>query len=193
MIHDLVIKNRSYRRFDQSVEIPVSDLENLVELARLSSSSRNLQPLKYLLSNSAERNKEIFSALSWAGYLKDWPGPEEGERPSAYIVMLGDTKIAPAFSIDPGIAAQSILLGAIEKGYGGCIIGTINTEKLEKTLKIPSYLEAIYVIALGRPVEVVKIEDMGANGDVKYWRDENRVHHVPKRLLKDIIVDFGPK
>jgi nitroreductase len=190
MIHELVLRNRSYRRFDESIEISVNELENLVELARLSSSSRNLQPLKYILSNSAEGNKAIFSTLSWAGYFKDWPGPEEGERPSAYIVMLGDAKIAPAFSIDPGIAAQSILLGAVEKGYGGCIIGTINTDKLEKILKIPSYLEIVYVIAVGKPVEVVKIEDLGANGDIKYWRDENKVHHVPKRLLKDIIVSF---
>jgi nitroreductase len=190
MIHDLVLRNRSYRRFDESVEISVSELESLVELARLSSSSRNLQPLKYILSNSTERNKAIFSTLSWAGYFKNWPGPQEGERPSAYIVMLGDAKIAPAFSIDPGIAAQSILLGAVEKGYGGCIVGTINTDKLEKILKIPSYLEIVYVIAVGKPVEIVKIEDLGANGDIKYWRDENKIHHVPKRLLKDIIVRF---
>jgi len=190
MIHDLILKNRSYRRFDQSVNIPLADLENLVELARLSSSSRNLQPLKYVLSNKAERNQEIFPALSWAGYLKEWTGPVEGERPSAYIIMLGDTKIAPAFSVDPGIAAQSILLGATEKGYGGCIIGTINAEKLEKYLKTPTHLEIIYVIALGKPVEVVQIEDLPASGDVKYWRDENKVHHVPKRLLKDIIVNI---
>ena len=190
MIHDLILKNRSYRRFDQSVNIALADLESLVELARLSSSSRNLQPLKYVLSNKVERNKEIFPALSWAGYFKEWPGPVEGERPSAYIIMLGDTKIAPAFSVDPGIAAQSILLGATEKGYGGCIIGTINAEKLEKFLKTPSHLEIIYVIALGKPVEVVQIEDLPESGDVKYWRDENKVHHVPKRSLKDIIVNL---
>ena len=190
MIHDLILKNRSYRRFDQSVNIALADLESLVELARLSSSSRNLHPLKYVLSNKVERNKEIFPALSWAGYFKEWPGPVEGERPSAYIIMLGDTKIAPAFSVDPGIAAQSILLGATEKGYGGCIIGTINAEKLEKFLKTPSHLEIIYVIALGKPVEVVQIEDLPESGDVKYWRDENKVHHVPKRSLKDIIVNL---
>jgi nitroreductase len=188
MLLELIRKNRSYRRFDQSAEISMAELESLVELARISSSSRNLQPLKYFLSNTAAVNKEIFPALSWAGYLKDWPGPEEGERPSAYIIMMGDTKIAPAFSVDPGIAAQSILLGAVEKGYGGCIIGTINTEKLEKLLKVPSHLEIIYVIAIGKPVEVVQLEDLPENGEVKYWRDENRVHHVPKRLLKDIIV-----
>jgi len=188
MIHALVLRNRSYRRYDESFEIPVTELEHLIELARLSSSSRNLQPLKYIISNSKERNAIIFSTLSWAGYLRDWPGPVEGERPSAYIIMLGDTKISSGFSIDPGIAAQSILLGAAEKGYGGCIIGTVNKENLEKQLKIPSHLEVMYVIALGKPVEVVQLEDVKENGDIKYWRDEHKVHHVPKRLLKDIIV-----
>lgn len=188
MIRELVIRNRSYRRFDESVEITFQQLENLVELARFSSSSRNLQPLKYILSESKDLNKIIFSTLSWAGYLKEWPGPQEGERPSAYILMLGDTKVSSGFSIDPGIAAQSILLGANEMGYGGCIIGTINKDKLEKLLKIPSHLEVLYVIALGKPIEIVQIEDLGENGNIKYWRDENKVHHVPKRLLKDIIV-----
>jgi nitroreductase len=188
MVRDLIIQNRSYRRFDESVKITLSQLENLVELARFSSSSRNLQPLKFILSDSRERNKIIFQTLSWAGYFKDWPGPEEGERPSAYIIMLGDTKIAHSFSIDPGISAQSILLGAIEMGYGGCIIGTVNKDQLEKLLKIPAHLEVLYVIALGKPVEVVQIENLAENGDIKYWRDEQKVHHVPKRLLKDLIV-----
>jgi nitroreductase len=188
MIRDLILRNRSYRRFDQSVGISAQELENLIELTRFSSSSQNLQPLKYILSNTADRNKVIFPTLSWAGYLKEWSGPAEGERPSAYIIMLGDTKIAHSFSIDPGIAAQSMLLGAIEMGYGGCIIGTVNKEQLEKLLKIPSHLEVVYVIALGKPVETVQIEDLGENGDIKYWRDELKVHHVPKRLLKDLIV-----
>lgn len=188
MLHDLVLRNRSYRRFDESIEIPVTELESFIELARISSSARNVQPLKYILSNSKERNANILSTLSWAGYLKDWPGPVEGERPSAYVIMLGDTKISSGFSVDPGIAAQSILLGAVEKGYGGCIIGTVNKEKLEKQLKIPSHLEVMYVIALGKPVELVQLEDVKENGDIKYWRDEHKVHHVPKRLLKDIIV-----
>jgi nitroreductase len=188
MIRDLIFRNRSYRRFDESIEIAGKDLENLIELARFSSSARNLQPLKYILSNKKDRNKLIFSAVSWAGYLKDWDGPEEGERPSAYIIMLGDTRIAHSFSIDPGIAAQSMLLGAIEKGFGGCIIGTVNKEKLEKLFKIPAHLEILYVIALGKPVEIVQVEDLTENGDIKYWRDENKVHHVPKRLLSELII-----
>ncbi len=125
MIKGLIIKNRSYRRFFGDFKIDRRALRELVELARLSASGANLQPLKYILSCEPHRNALIFSHLSWAGYLTDWPGPKEAERPSAYIIILGDTEISGDFGCDHGIAAQSILLGAAENGLGGCIIGTI--------------------------------------------------------------------
>ena len=83
-----------------------------------------------------KKNALIFPCLSWAGYLKDWPGPSEEERPSAYIIILGDTKISKSINCDHGIAAQSILLNLSEKGFGGCIIGLIDRPKLRKILNI---------------------------------------------------------
>ncbi|MDD3461941.1 MAG: nitroreductase family protein [Mesotoga sp.] len=121
MLKELIRKNRSYRRFDEDRRISKEELLELVELARLSPSGSNLQPLKYYLSYEQGNNDQIFSTLGWAGYLKDWDGPESGERPTGYIVVLGDSDIAAKFGVDPGIAAQSILLGATEKGMGGCI------------------------------------------------------------------------
>ena len=141
MIKDLIAKNRSYRRFYQDVPVSIEVLKDLIELARLSPSAANRQPLKYILSNKLEINLKIFSCLSWAGYLTDWPGPEEGERPPAYIIMLGDSRITNNYFCDYGIAAQSILLGAVEKGLGGCIFGSVNREKLREKLKIPSYYD----------------------------------------------------
>lgn len=189
MIEDLIKKNRSYRRFYQDVVVERETLVELVGLARLSASGSNLQPLKYVLSCESEKNASIFQHLAWAGYLKDWAGPEEGERPAAYVIILGDTKITKSFGYDPGIAAQSILLGAAEKGLGGCIIGSIQTEKLGKALDIPSGLEILLVIAIGKPKEKVVIEEAGLDGDIKYWRDSEGVHHVPKRALGDIIIE----
>ncbi|MCK4418968.1 nitroreductase family protein, partial [Candidatus Aerophobetes bacterium] len=116
MIRDSIIKNRSYRRFYEEVSIKLETLRELVDLARLSSSAGNLQPLKYILSSDPQKNALIFPHLAWAGYLKDWSGPCEGERPSAYIIILGDKEITHSFGCDHGIAAQSILLGATEKG-----------------------------------------------------------------------------
>ncbi len=189
MIRDYVMQNRTYRRFHQEVGVEPQMLRELVDLARLSASAANLQPLKYILSCESQKNALIFQHLGWAGYLKDWPGPCEGERPSAYIIILGDTQISKSFGCDHGIAAQSILLGATEKGLGGCIIGTVQRRELSKALDIPSRYEILLVLALGKPRETVVIEAIGLTGDLRYWRDSDGVHHVPKRALDDIVLD----
>jgi nitroreductase len=188
MIRDLILKNRSYRRFDSSVAIEESTLRELVDLARHSASGSNLQGLKYILSWTPEKNASIFPALRWAGYLKDWGGPEEGERPTGYIILLGDTATSRAFGVDHGIACQSMLLGAVEKGLGGCIFGSVRRDELRETLAIPEQYEILLALALGKPVEKVVIEDVGPDGNIRYWRDEQGVHHVPKRTLDDLIL-----
>ena len=189
MMCDLILKNRSYRRFYQEVAIKPEMLKELVDLARLSASAMNLQPLKYCLSCEPEKNALIFQHLGWAAYLKDWPGPAEGARPSAYIIVLGDTEISKAFGCDHGIAAQSILLGATEKGFGGCMIATVRRQELSNALGISPRYEILLVIALGKPREKVVIEAVESNGDVRYSRDNQGVHHVPKRALTDIIIN----
>ena len=182
--------NRSYRRFIQSHQISDKEMLVFVNLARLSASGANLQPLKYILSNTEEKNQKIFPTLSWAGYLEEWSGPVEGEKPSAYIIVLGDTGIGNSFQYDAGIACQSILLGAAERGLGGCLIGSINKAALRENLSIPEGYEILLVIALGKPGEKVVIEDLAPEGDIKYWRDENDLHHVPKRGLEELILDW---
>ncbi|RPJ12429.1 MAG: nitroreductase family protein [Desulfobacteraceae bacterium] len=186
-IHELILKNRSYRRFYQDVKIDLNTLKELVELSRLSASGANIQPLKYILSCEPEKNQLIFKTLAWAAYLKNWPGPEDGERPAAYIILLGDKRLKESFGYDPGIAVQSMLLGAVEKGLGGCIIGSISRDSLRKDLNIPDQLEILLVIALGKPKETVVIETIGSNGVIKYWRDDKGVHHVPKRSIEELI------
>ncbi len=186
MLRDLIIKNRSYRRFYQDVTVERATLRELVDLARLSASGSNLQALKFRLSSDVDENAKIFACLGWAGYLKDWPGPAEGERPSAYIVILGDKEISQSFGVNPGIAAQSILLGATEKGLGGCIIGSVDKPKLAQALEISDRYEILLVLALGKPKETVVLETVGPDGDIKYWRDSQGVHHVPKRPLDEI-------
>ncbi len=188
MIEELVKGNRSYRRYYESERVSRETLRCLVNLARLSASAANLQPLKYVLSQEPARNAAIFSTLAWAGYLKDWPGPVPGERPAAYIVVLGDRSIAQNFGCDHGIAAQSILLGAREQGLGGCMLGSIQRDRLRELLKIQENCEILLVIALGRPKEEVVIDEVALGGDIKYWRDDKGVHHVPKRRLADIIL-----
>ena len=188
MLKELVQRNRSYRRFHQEVPVGPGVLRELVDLARLSASGANLQPLKYVLSRDAERNAAVFETLGWAAYLKDWAGPDVGERPAAYIVILGDTTIRKSFGVDPGIAAQSILLGAVEQGLGGCILASIQRDALREALSIAGRYEILLVLALGKPKETVVIDPVGADGEIKYWRDADGVHHVPKRALDEVIV-----
>ena len=186
-LKDLVLKTRSYRRFNESHRIPYKTLEDLVGLARLSASGANRQPLKYILFNSEEDCTRVFPAVIWAAYLKDWDGPVQGERPSGYIIVLGDKSISEGFGVDPGIAAQSIMLGATEAGLGGCMIASIRRDILREGLKIPDRFEILLILALGEPVENVIIEEM-KEGDVKYWRDQLANHHVPKRSLEELII-----
>lgn len=189
-IQELVTKNRSYRRFHQDQAISTEILKELVDLARLSPSAQNKQPLKFILSNTPEKNNLVFSTLKWAGFLTGWNGPEQGERPAAYIIILGDTSIKQPVKWDDAIAAQSILLGAVAKGFGGCILGSIDKPALRESLQIPEIYDTLLVIALGKPRETVQIDPVGQDGDTRYWRDRNDVHHVPKRNLDDVIVGF---
>ncbi len=188
MLKDLILRNRSYRRFHQAESIDRATLESLIELARLSPSASNLQPLRFILSCEPERNAVIFPLIAWAGYLTDWPGPAEGERPAAYIIILADRQISESIRCDHGIAAQSILLGAAELGLGGCLIASVQREKLREALGIADRYEILLVMALGKPAETVVLDTVDAQGSIEYWRDADDVHHVPKRRLADLII-----
>ncbi len=186
----LVKKNRSYRRFHQDHPVTPGQLRDLVGLARLTPSAANRQPLRYILSASPEKNALVFRYLAWAAYLPDWSGPEEGERPAAYIIILNDTTISKSVDCDHGIVAQTILLGAVSRGLGGCMIGAMEKEGLRAELGIPLHYDILLVVALGKPKEKVIIEDIGESADIRYWRDGKGAHHVPKRPLDELILDL---
>jgi nitroreductase len=189
MLAELIKTNRSCRRFDESHPVDPGTLRELIDLARCSASAANRQPLKYILSTNPAKNEDIFACLGWAAYLKNWPGPAPGERPAAYIIIAGDTRISTNFWCDHGIASQSILLGAREMGLAGCIFGAINKPKLKQSCNIPAELDLLLVLAIGKPAEKAVLEQVGPEGDIKYWRDEQQIHHVPKRTLEDIIIN----
>ena len=190
LLKDLLLKDRSIRRFDEKVYIETEDLKSIVGLVRYCASGRNLQPLKYKVVNDPELNKEIFPLCGWAGYLKDWAGPEEGERPVAYIIQCLDTSLTADPMCDEGLQLQAITLGATAMGLGGCIIKSFNKKKLIEILNLPEKYEPRYIYALGYPVEKVVIEDIVSEGDeaIKYYRTEDKVHHVPKRTLNDLLI-----
>lgn len=188
--NEIVEKNRSYRRFNEKQAITKDELKDLVNMARLIPSAQNLQPLKYIIAEEPAKCAIIFQSLFWAGYLTDWAGPEPGQRPSAYIIIVSDREISKSVKWDHAIAAQTILLGATSKGFNGCIIGSANKDRLSRDIKIPDTYEIELVIALGYPVEKIILEDIEPGSSIKYYRDSQGNHHVPKRKLADIIINI---
>ena len=188
MFRSIVKNNRSYRKFQEDSLVKMGTLEDLVDLTRYSASGMNIQSLKYILVT--EKRDLIYPNIKWAAYLKDWGGPKPGERPSSFIMILKDTSIknSPVVQIDIGIACQTILLGASEKGLGGCMIGAFNKEALEKAFNIEAKYELQLVIAIGKPNQNIIIDEIQNGDDIKYWEDKEANHHVPKRKLEDIII-----
>lgn len=178
---------RSYRRFNQNELIRLVELRDIIDHVRLMPSPSNLQPLKFVLVNRRETCQAIFPHLKWAAYLEDWDGPEEGERPAAYIIMLGNRKMSLHIDWDYGIALQIITLSITEKGYGACAIAACNKKKISEILDIPPEYELGCVVALGKPRETVVIDEV-KHGNIKYWRDEQDIHHVPKRSIDELIL-----
>ena len=188
MLKDIVKKNRSYRRFYQDERLSPETLRELISLARITPSTGNTQSLRFRPVCAPEACAEVFSTLGWAGLLPDWPGPEEGERPAAYILVLTDKSLDGKRGTDVGIAAQTILLGATELGYGGCMLGNVKRERLLALQGLdPERYALPLVIALGKPKEDVRLVD-AENGNTRYYRDAEGVHYVPKLPLDALII-----
>lgn len=189
MLKELVSKCRSYRRFHEDVRIPYDELKDMVDTARITGSAANAQPLKYRILCSPEECARVFPTIGWAAALKDWDGPVPGERPSAYIIVLDDLSIGKNRQWDEGIASQTIMLTAVEKGYGGCMIGSCTRPELLGILGLdPIRYSVGLVLALGKPKEEVVMVPVDGDGNTVYYRDGNQVHYVPKRSLEDILI-----
>jgi len=186
MLIDLIRNARSIRRYDPERPVGIDDIRSFVEAARLTPSAGNLQRLRYLAVTDPDEVSALTRGVKWAGYLTDWEGPTEGETPTAYLILLSpeDTGVS---QIDVGIAAETILLAATEKGFGGCMILNFPREELTRRYRLAGKYRIELVISLGLPAEKVEIEKM-KNGNVRYYRDENGVHHVPKRSLDELLL-----
>lgn len=188
MLKELIYSCRTYRRFYEDIRISGEELMDLVDLGRMTAFSANAQSMKFAIYHTREDADKIFQNLIWAAALSDWDGPAEGERPSAYIVILSDLTMGPKRAIESGITAQTMMLGAVEMGYGGCMLGSIQRAKLVEALGIDQERYSIeLVLALGKPKEEVRTVPVGEDGSTTYYRDENQVHYVPKRRLEDVL------
>jgi len=185
---ELVLKNRSYRGFDQNVRISMEELRDFIAIARNTPSTTNAQPLKYYLSCDDETNAVFASTLRYAGRLKE-KLPYPGTEPVAYVMICIDSAVSDSQIMlrDVGIAAQTITLAAVEKGYGCCMVGSFDKEFIKKELKLPESIQPCLALAMGKPIETIQLVDM-VDGNTSYYR-ENGVHYVPKRSLDELILN----
>lgn len=191
-LEELLGKTRSIRKFRHETKIPAETLEELVELTRLCPSGGNRQPLKFLPVNTEEDCRFVSEHIRWAALLKDWDGPEESEKPSAYVLVLIDRTVCEKAPYDSGIAAHAMLLGAVERGFAGCMLGNIDRDALAEYFSIDKkrYVTDL-VVALGEPGEESVVEETGTG--TAYYRDEEGLFHVPKRKLSEILLKAGSR
>jgi nitroreductase len=187
----LMTEARTCRRYEGAREFSPDFIPWLVDCARIIPCTGNSQTLRYIAVQGAEKRRDVFDALAWAGQLKNWK-PEESERPVGYLIILAPKgeggKVTPNIHIDTGIAGQSIQLAAWTRGVGACMFRSFNPKKLADVVTIPQDYEIMLVIALGYPVEERRIVPVGADGSLRYYRDDKGVHYVPKLSLKDVLL-----
>lgn len=191
MILELAMKNRSYRGYDESYRFTKDELMELVNVTRFVASSVNRQPFAYYIAWEKDEVDKIQKLTKWARGLPQMTLPHPGMCPTGWVIVLHNTDWAPnveRFRQDRGIVAQTLLLAAAEKGLGGCMIGNYVADDIKAALDLPENMVPVLLIALGKPAEEIVITEVGEDGNVNYYRDENDVHYVPKRKLEDIIL-----
>lgn len=183
---DIIYRRRSIRRFKQK-PISIDILKKLIDFARVAPMARNIQGLEFIIVQKPAIREELFPLLRWASSLpEDQRTPEEGRQPTAYIIVLVNTKIKDSYyDFDVGAAVENILLGAVNFGVGCCWMGAIDREKIRELLKIPDYYEITHVISMGYPDEESVIEPYKDSFD--YWKDDKGQMHAPKRRLSEVI------
>lgn len=184
----LVREARSCRRFDESAPLTQQDLDWLLECARLAPSARNAQELRFMTVTAGPILDQLFPLTRWAGALKDWKGPEQGERPTAFIATLMPEHAGYLICYDVGIACQTIQLGATSHGWGACMIQSFDHAQAAKLLNVPQGLKIALLVGLGVAVEKRVVAAMPPDGSFTYWRDKDQVHHVPKRSLTELLI-----
>lgn len=192
MVKELIIRNRSYRGYDESYKFTREQLMNYVDGARFCASSINIQPLKYFIAYENDEVEKIRSRIKWARQLPQMTLPHPGMSPTGFVVICQDKNISDnlnRFMKDIGIVAQSMLLMATEEGLGGCMIGNFKAEEIKGGLDLPENLHPMLVVAFGRPNETIILTEVGEDGNTAYYRDENDVHYVPKRSLEELLIN----
>lgn len=190
-VYEATKKRRSIRRFKDKA-VPYAALEKCIDAARLAPSGRNQQCCEYVVINDGEVLPGIFEHIGGSAKLPpDKGGPRPEQAPKAYTIVLinktweGDINRRRVTWVDVGLAAENIMLAALEQGLGCCPILMFNEADIKMLLEIPDSCDVALVIAMGYPDESPVTEEAKDNTNI--YVDAKSVRHVPKRKLADII------
>lgn len=191
MFRDLVMANRSYRGYDEGYRFTKDQLLEYIDLTRYTASSVNAQPLKYHIAYDKDEVALIQSMTKWARALPQMTLPHDNMHPTGFIIICQDKDISDnlaRYQKDIGIVAQTILLAAVEEGLGGCMIGNFVPDEVKEKLDFADNLQPMLIVALGKPNEKIVITEIENGDSIKYYRDDDDTHYVPKRKLNDILI-----
>lgn len=141
---------RNVRQARQYKPQPVSDevLDELLEIARWTGSSRNTQPWHFIVVNDAEKMRAISqlrTPINWVA-----------EAPLAIAIVLnGASEGAEAY--DEGRVTERLMIGAHVLGLGGGIAWFGDAEQeaeAKRVLGIPDERTARSVVVLGYPKSI---------------------------------------
>jgi len=182
-VYEAATSRRSIRRF-KDIALPYDVLEKCVNAARLAPSARNCQLCEYIIIDDEQLLPKVFDRITnWAGQPKPLGGPPPGHRPKAYIMTLISGTLETDY--DVGMAAENMMLVALEQGIGTCPILSFEQNELKQILNIPDSYEIALMLALGYPDESPVLEI--STGSIEYWTDSQGTRHIPKRKLEDIL------
>ena len=181
-LDSLLKKNRSYRGYDSSRVVSREDLLRLLEVVPYVGSGMNAQPLRFKLVCGADATL-IHPLVKLGAALPEEHLPHSGEEPSAYIVVCSTAPASRVVDIDLGIAAQSILLKAVENGLGGIFILNFKASEVREALGLP--YDPIAILGIGKAKENIFLVEAQSPSDLSYYRKDG-VHFVPKLGVKDL-------
>ena len=134
-----VASRREVRDYSDRV-IPDDAVLRILEAGRISGSSKNRQPWRFLVVEDPDRREQIAEAV----YAPD------NVRGATLVIAIAVSGKGPT-SFDAGRAAQNMMLTAWNDGIGACPNGIADADAIERVLGLAEGEHAVTVLTLGYP------------------------------------------
>lgn len=168
-LFECLMERRSCRRFKQDA-ISREDIDKMIDAGRYAPTGANRQPVRFAVITSPEKAAEMFEHTGWLTGT-----PVEGERPTAYIIIMCDTTAGGGAEASAACAATTVMLAAHALGYGSCWCGCHGKEEVVSLLGLPENIEPRITISLGRYAEEFVVHDPSPELKVA-MQDDGKIH-----------------